>query len=236
MKEEHEKRCARIRAFLHEIDIETPQDLVDAARDPACPIHDRFDWDNTDAAKESRLAEAEGLVMVFGPQARHIAWENNKSSRPPARARTGAAFRETPNGREGVIALAKATLDCMKTLKEVDRKRYERARRRMRARGGGGKHEDTPSYITPAEREVVERTNGITWTPKDLHFLSARLSALADVAGLLCAAAVFVEILADSLAALQGKPPAVKRPQKPNGEFLSKAPGDTITAQARGRA
>lgn len=51
-----------------------PQDVVDAARDPASPMHGEFTWDDTKAAHAHRLEEARALIReititaVIGPR------------------------------------------------------------------------------------------------------------------------------------------------------------------------
>jgi hypothetical protein len=41
-----------------------PEAVVDAARDPESPLHERFTWDDTKAAQEYRLWEARRLIRV----------------------------------------------------------------------------------------------------------------------------------------------------------------------------
>lgn len=40
----------------------TPEQVVDAARSPASPLHARFDWSDADAAAKWRLEQARGLI------------------------------------------------------------------------------------------------------------------------------------------------------------------------------
>lgn len=40
----------------------TPQAVVEAARDPRSPLHDRFTWDDSEAANKQRLHEARTLI------------------------------------------------------------------------------------------------------------------------------------------------------------------------------
>lgn len=42
----------------------TPALLVDLAADPDHPLHDRFDWDDTEAARKWRLEQAGQLLRV----------------------------------------------------------------------------------------------------------------------------------------------------------------------------
>jgi hypothetical protein len=49
-----------------------PRDVVDVARDPSHPLHDRFTWDDGEAGEKFRLLEAHALirsvtVRVVGP-------------------------------------------------------------------------------------------------------------------------------------------------------------------------
>jgi hypothetical protein len=41
-----------------------PQVVVDAARDPSSPLHDRFTWDDSVAAEKYRLEEARNLIRL----------------------------------------------------------------------------------------------------------------------------------------------------------------------------
>jgi hypothetical protein len=40
------------------------EDVVQAARDPASPLHDRFEWDDEKAAEQHRLAQARTLIRT----------------------------------------------------------------------------------------------------------------------------------------------------------------------------
>ena len=42
----------------------TPALVVEAARDPEHPLHSRFEWDDTEAAKQWRLTQASQLLRV----------------------------------------------------------------------------------------------------------------------------------------------------------------------------
>jgi hypothetical protein len=42
----------------------TPRNVVDAARDPANPLHRRFEWDDSVAAERYRLAQARQLIQT----------------------------------------------------------------------------------------------------------------------------------------------------------------------------
>lgn len=41
-----------------------PEDVVEAARPAASPLHHRFEWDDTEAARQYRLVQAEQLIRV----------------------------------------------------------------------------------------------------------------------------------------------------------------------------
>jgi hypothetical protein len=43
----------------------TPDLVVEAARDPAHPAHDHFEWDDTAAAREYRLSQARHLISTL---------------------------------------------------------------------------------------------------------------------------------------------------------------------------
>lgn len=42
----------------------TPRVVVEAARDPEHPLHNRFEWDNTVAAEKYRLGQARDLIRM----------------------------------------------------------------------------------------------------------------------------------------------------------------------------
>lgn len=42
----------------------TPQAVVDDARDPASPLHERFEWDDSTAAHQYRLSQARELIRT----------------------------------------------------------------------------------------------------------------------------------------------------------------------------
>lgn len=41
-----------------------PQVVVDSARNPESPLHDHFEWDETEAARQWRLLQARNLIRV----------------------------------------------------------------------------------------------------------------------------------------------------------------------------
>lgn len=42
----------------------TPEIVVEEARDPEHPLHHRFDWDDTEAARKWRLSQAQEILRV----------------------------------------------------------------------------------------------------------------------------------------------------------------------------
>lgn len=70
-----------------------PADVVEAARDPASPLHGYFEWDDTEAARQHRLGQARQLI-------RRIKIETVVHSVPLSgrgscgRAGTGATWRD----------------------------------------------------------------------------------------------------------------------------------------------
>lgn len=58
----------------------TPTDVVDAARDPASPLHGHFEWDDSAAAEEWRLAQARTLIASVRVKLHSV------PERPPLRA------------------------------------------------------------------------------------------------------------------------------------------------------
>ena len=43
-------------------DVLTPEQVVEAARDPASPLHEEFEWDDTEAGHKWRLNQARTLI------------------------------------------------------------------------------------------------------------------------------------------------------------------------------
>lgn len=41
-----------------------PEDVVEEASDPRSPLHDQFDWDDTEAAQKWRLHQARNLIRI----------------------------------------------------------------------------------------------------------------------------------------------------------------------------
>lgn len=58
----------------------TPPDVVDAARDPKSPLHQHFEWDDSAAAEEWRLAQARTLIASVRVKLQ------SAPERPPLRA------------------------------------------------------------------------------------------------------------------------------------------------------
>lgn len=55
---------ARLRT-LEQAGVLTPDAVVADAADPASPLHNRFNWDNDDAARQYRLQQARELIVRF---------------------------------------------------------------------------------------------------------------------------------------------------------------------------
>jgi hypothetical protein len=51
----------KLRRPGHGID---PEDVVDVAKDPSHPLHDAFEWDDTEAARQYRLEQARYLIRA----------------------------------------------------------------------------------------------------------------------------------------------------------------------------
>lgn len=58
----------------------TPVDVVDAARDPASPLHDHFEWEDGLAAEQWRIAQARTLISAVRVKLQ------SAPERPPLRA------------------------------------------------------------------------------------------------------------------------------------------------------
>ena len=71
----------------------TPALVVDVAQDPAHPLHDRFVWDDTEAARRYRLDQASGLI-------RSVQVTVTREDRPPVTVRAWVAERELEGGGE----------------------------------------------------------------------------------------------------------------------------------------
>ena len=67
-----------LQALYDEHGILTPELVLSAASDPAHVLHSRFEWDDTEAARRYRLAQASGLIrsvtiVIEKPEARTVA-------------------------------------------------------------------------------------------------------------------------------------------------------------------
>lgn len=63
MKNNKVEKCLRDIAAKHNGQL-LPETVVAEARNPKHPLHDRFTWDNTEAAHQWRLQEARMLIRV----------------------------------------------------------------------------------------------------------------------------------------------------------------------------
>ena len=56
----------------------TPDGIVEAARDPANPLHPQFEWDDTVAGHRYRLNQARALIRVCQPKVEYITVEQEQ--------------------------------------------------------------------------------------------------------------------------------------------------------------
>lgn len=73
----------------------TPEQVVEAARDPKSPIHDRFTWDDTEAARKYRLEEARALIRVSVTVVENIAGPIRAFCSLPTDRLSGQGYRLT---------------------------------------------------------------------------------------------------------------------------------------------
>jgi hypothetical protein len=117
--------AAELRRIANENEgILKPEAVVDAARPKDSPLHDQFDWNNSEAAQKWRLHQARNLIRVT------VEWLNVPGKdepveiRPfvsltPDRKSEGGGYRETlvvlrsKESREQLLADALAELDAM---------------------------------------------------------------------------------------------------------------------------
>lgn len=59
-----EKVAERLRELERDNGRLAPVDVVEAARDPASPLHSHFTWDDTEAAEKYRLMQARTLIRT----------------------------------------------------------------------------------------------------------------------------------------------------------------------------
>ncbi len=71
----------------------TPELVVDAARDPGSPLHDKFEWDDQVAGERYRLQQARTLIRTV--KIRYVSAKDDSVSQP-VRAFTSVS---TPTGR-----------------------------------------------------------------------------------------------------------------------------------------
>ena len=67
----------------------TPSIVVTVAADPAHPLHERFVWDDSEAARRYRLVQASGLIRSVSVVV------EREDDRPPVRVRAFVADRDT---------------------------------------------------------------------------------------------------------------------------------------------
>jgi hypothetical protein len=104
------------------------EDVVDAARPPDSPLHDRFTWDDTEAARKCRLWEARQLIRAVVEYVE----PNNGSNRDelvrvfcsltPDREETGGGYRSLANVIARPVFRDQLLADALKELKYFQRK------------------------------------------------------------------------------------------------------------------
>ena len=67
----------------------TPTIVVTVAADPAHPLHERFVWDDSEAARRYRLVQASGLIRSVSVVV------ERQDDKPPVRVRAFVADRDT---------------------------------------------------------------------------------------------------------------------------------------------
>ena len=67
----------------------TPSIVVTVAADPTHPLHERFVWDDSEAARRYRLVQASGLIRSVSVVV------EREEDRPPVRVRAFVADRDT---------------------------------------------------------------------------------------------------------------------------------------------
>ena len=67
----------------------TPSIVVTVAADPAHPLHERFVWDDSEAARRYRLVQASGLIRSVSVVV------EREEDKPPVRVRAFVADRDT---------------------------------------------------------------------------------------------------------------------------------------------
>lgn len=67
----------------------TPGEVVKAASDPASPLHDRFEWNDSTAATRWRLAQAGALIRQLRVKVVNLKTEDEQTTRYAVSVRTG---------------------------------------------------------------------------------------------------------------------------------------------------
>lgn len=72
-----------------------PQHVVDFARDETTALHDRFEWDDTEAGKKYRLEQARHIIRVYVDVADDSVTEIRAWVSLPSDRETGGGYRKT---------------------------------------------------------------------------------------------------------------------------------------------
>lgn len=105
----------------------TPALVVAAATDPESPLHSRFEWDDTEAARKYRLAQASDLI-------RSVRITFTGKSGDLKQARAYVAVRESDTVAADYIATEQALTDPLQA--RLVLRDFERAAKRLKAQYG----------------------------------------------------------------------------------------------------
>jgi hypothetical protein len=99
----------------------TPEDVLEAARDPSSLLHDHFDWDDADAAEKHRRRQANELVAAVRVVRVLPTGPTHITPTKPAYIKT-----EEEDGTRGYITVATATAPPRRehTLAEIIHRYY----------------------------------------------------------------------------------------------------------------
>ena len=105
-----------------------PEDVVEAARPPKSPLHDRFTWDDSEAARQFRLVEARNLIRTTIQYVK--VGDEDRSFRvfcslSPDREEDGGGYRETVAVLENKAYREQLLADALAELKTFET-RYTR--------------------------------------------------------------------------------------------------------------
>lgn len=105
----------------------SPEIVVQSARDPASPLHSRFEWDDTKAAEEHRRSQARTLIRSVRVEFRTETFSFTAPAyiREPGLARvagyisTGRLASDEDKAREAVVAEFSRASSALKRAQEV---------------------------------------------------------------------------------------------------------------------